>query len=342
MTTAATVQRWTGRETKVLRQSLRMSIRDFAAHLGVAERTVSKWEAGQDGVCPRPEMQAALDTALGTATDEVRSCFVLTTIGKDARTPPVEAGKPDFALLARQQAARVRTAVGLNHRDFARLLASLLAWSPTAADVHNWETTAVPPGDVMLALRSLEERPEESTDRLAGLTAVYPNRSELSTHLPASTLFEGARDIRAMGLSLNTLCQDYADRGWHSLVEQGARIRCLFLDPDGVAMPAREAEEGFPSGQLSALTKLNIGTMLRVRDRLSTELRGSLELATYDSTLRFNIMLMDDLCVAQPYLTDSRGVDAPAFVMRRQEREAGLYPVLERVFESQWERGRRL
>jgi hypothetical protein len=82
--------------------------------------------------------------------------------------------------------------------------------------------------------------------------------------------------------------------------------------------------------------------MLRVRDRLPAELRGNLELAAYDSTLRFNIMLVDGLCVAQPYLTDSRGVDAPAFVMRRQEQEAGLYPILEQVFESPWKRGQRL
>ncbi|WP_018785312.1 DNA-binding transcriptional regulator [Micromonospora sp. CNB394] len=45
-----TVQKWTGRETRMLRHALRMSIRDFAEHLGVSERTVSKWEAGRDAV----------------------------------------------------------------------------------------------------------------------------------------------------------------------------------------------------------------------------------------------------------------------------------------------------
>ncbi|WP_320065002.1 DUF5919 domain-containing protein [Micromonospora sp. RTGN7] len=337
-----TVQRWTGRETRALRHALRMSIKDFAAHLGVAERTVSKWEAGQETVCPRPEMQAALDTALGKANEEVRSRFASTANVGDSLRPPADAGRPDFVALAQQQTIRVRTAAGLNHENFARLLASLLTWSPTAADVRSWETVAVPPGDVMLALRSQEDRPEDSANQLAGLTAVYPNRSELSARLPASRLFDNARDIRATGLSLNVLCQDYADHGWHALVEKGAHIRCLFLDPDGAAIPAREAEEGFPSGQLSALTKLNIETMLRVRDRLPAELRSSLELATYDSTLRFNIVLVDGLCVTQPYLTESRGVDAPAFVMRRQERGAGLYPVFEQVFKSQWKRGRLL
>ncbi len=67
-----------------------------------------------------------------------------------------------------------------------------------------------------------------------------------------------------------------------------------------------------------------------------------MELATYDETLRFNIVLVDDLCVAQPYLTDSRGVDSPAFVVRRGQPGVGLYPVFEQVFESHWQRRRAL
>ncbi|MEV1145450.1 helix-turn-helix domain-containing protein [Micromonospora sp. NPDC049799] len=70
-----TVQAWTGRETRFLRHALRMSIRDFAEHLGVSERTVSKWEAGREAVHPRPEMQAALDTALGRASAEAARRF---------------------------------------------------------------------------------------------------------------------------------------------------------------------------------------------------------------------------------------------------------------------------
>ncbi len=41
-----TVQRWSGREARLLRDALRMSLRDFAAYLGVSDRTVSNWEAG--------------------------------------------------------------------------------------------------------------------------------------------------------------------------------------------------------------------------------------------------------------------------------------------------------
>lgn len=40
-----TVRRWTGLEAKLLREALRLSVRDFAAYLGVGMRTVNKWEA---------------------------------------------------------------------------------------------------------------------------------------------------------------------------------------------------------------------------------------------------------------------------------------------------------
>jgi hypothetical protein len=70
-----TVQRWSGREARALREAKRMSVRAFADHLGVGERMVSKWEAGGDSIIPRPVNQAALDTSLASADTEVRSRF---------------------------------------------------------------------------------------------------------------------------------------------------------------------------------------------------------------------------------------------------------------------------
>ncbi|NNH75454.1 XRE family transcriptional regulator [Nocardia uniformis] len=54
-----------------------MSIREFAAHLGVHERLVSKWEAGGNRVHPRPVNQAALDTSLARSDDVVRARFAV-------------------------------------------------------------------------------------------------------------------------------------------------------------------------------------------------------------------------------------------------------------------------
>ena len=73
----ATIQKWTGREARALREALRMSIRDFAARLGVSERAVSKWEAGGAAMTPRPDSQAMLDTTLQTASADARARFDL-------------------------------------------------------------------------------------------------------------------------------------------------------------------------------------------------------------------------------------------------------------------------
>lgn len=74
----ATVQRWTGAETKALRQAMRLSIRAFAAHLGVDARTVNKWEARGNAITLLPDTQALLDTALDRAPDHVQTRLALT------------------------------------------------------------------------------------------------------------------------------------------------------------------------------------------------------------------------------------------------------------------------
>lgn len=67
--------RWTGHEAGLLRTALRMSMRAFAAHLGVAERTVSKWERAGPRTTPWPDTQAILDTALAQAGDDAKARF---------------------------------------------------------------------------------------------------------------------------------------------------------------------------------------------------------------------------------------------------------------------------
>lgn len=70
-----TVRLWTGREARVLRGALRLSVRAFAEHLGVAPRTVSKWEQLGEATRPHPDTQAILDTALDRASTDVQLRF---------------------------------------------------------------------------------------------------------------------------------------------------------------------------------------------------------------------------------------------------------------------------
>ncbi len=71
----AIVQLWSGREARALREAKRMSIKAFAAHLGVSERMVAKWEAAGETIHPRPVNQAALDTSLACSGADVQERF---------------------------------------------------------------------------------------------------------------------------------------------------------------------------------------------------------------------------------------------------------------------------
>jgi DNA-binding XRE family transcriptional regulator len=87
----STVLQWSGREVRALREARRMSVREFAAHLGVSDRMVSKWEAGGDAIRPRPANQHALDTSLALASAEAKTRFGQFAVG---RTVHIEATGP--------------------------------------------------------------------------------------------------------------------------------------------------------------------------------------------------------------------------------------------------------
>jgi hypothetical protein len=179
-------------------------------------------------------------------------------------------------------------------------------------------------------------------DRYQDVKAIYATRSEFSSTVSPHSLFSGAASIRACGLSLNLLCQQYSTQSLRGLVERGGSIECLFLDPDGEAIRRREQEENYQLGTLSELTRINIRSLQeRVRDQLPEEARPRLRIGTYDETIRFNIILVDDsVGVVQPYLPAMRGIDSPTLVLERRWQDRGLYPVFEAIVSSLWTRAR--
>jgi hypothetical protein len=179
-------------------------------------------------------------------------------------------------------------------------------------------------------------RPAEA---FADVSAVFPTRGEFTYAMPPHSLFDEAEDIRAAGLSLNLLCQQYPDQRLHHLIENGTKLQCLFLDPDGEAIRAREREEGYTDRHLTTLTKLNIEVLTRLRNRLSAEANDRLLIAVYDETIRFNITLIDgETCIMQPYLPHARGVDSPTFLIERGVTGTGLYDTFDQIFAALWER----
>jgi Domain of unknown function (DUF5919) len=178
---------------------------------------------------------------------------------------------------------------------------------------------------------------------MADVAAVYASRSDFAASVEPRALFDGASRIRAAGLSLNLICQQVPDQHLRRMLADGAQLTCLFLDPDGEAIKAREQEEEYAPGVLVNLTSLNIQIMTRLRDHLPAHARERLQLAVYDETIRFNVLLVDDdVCVVQPYLPQSRGIDSPTLLIRRTGAPGGLYPIFEQVYDAIAERSRYL
>ncbi|MEE1741191.1 DUF5919 domain-containing protein [Streptomyces sp. BE147] len=262
--------------------------------------------------------------------------------------------RPDFQSLARGQFARAREAKGMSHEAFAELLTTMLGWPVGPDTVKLWETKSVPPGDALAAAELIVRQtpptltdvdPQDALtqivgDQFADLSAVFASRSEFQAKFPTSELLDNAREIRACGLSLNMLCQTYSEARLREIIENGTTLRCLFLDPEGRFIAEREKEEGYPEGRLSALTAMNLTILQeRVLQRLSPEAQGRCEIGVYDEPIRFSVLLLDgQLCVAQPYLPDVRGIDSLTLVIRKRRVSGGLYAAFEQVFSSLWER----
>ncbi|MCK9871868.1 HEAT repeat domain-containing protein [Nocardiopsis dassonvillei] len=71
------VARWTGREARAFREAKRMSVREFAAHLGVNDAAVSNWERRGTQAKLRYDTQQLLDTDLARSGPEVADRFEL-------------------------------------------------------------------------------------------------------------------------------------------------------------------------------------------------------------------------------------------------------------------------
>jgi hypothetical protein len=210
----------------------------------------------------------------------------------------------------------------------------------------------VPPADALLAAAkatdlSLDEWLEDPDDaasfpslrdRHSDVSHVFATRAEFAARSPPHKLLDKANRVDACGLSLNLLCQQYSTTSLRRLLDRGCVLRCLFLAPHAPVMLAREKEEGYRQGDLSALTQLNIDILVALRRSLAPDVQPRLELATYDQTMRFNLLLIDQrIGVVQPYLPFVRGLDSPTLVLRHRESADGLFPKFSEVFHALWE-----
>lgn len=124
---------WTGREARALRVASRLTVRGFAEQLGVAPRTVSKWEAGGAALRPLPVTQQILDTFLTRADQHVRQRYHDLTAQEVPMGPSEAVGGWDLEAWV---------------DDLDRVVACLARQEFTAAGalLGRWPTSNVPPG----------------------------------------------------------------------------------------------------------------------------------------------------------------------------------------------------
>lgn len=132
------VDTWTGADARRLRKiALRMSLREFADHLGVPHRTVSKWEQAGAALEPRPHMQAMLDTVLARADDAAKARFT------QAEASNHPADRPEGVHPSPVTARRGRTPVP-DRRQFLQTLGAVGMGASLDGIVHELETLAPP------------------------------------------------------------------------------------------------------------------------------------------------------------------------------------------------------
>ncbi|MER5202270.1 hypothetical protein [Streptomyces sp. NPDC002825] len=135
----ATVHEWTGLEALALRKALRLSVRRYSEHLGIAVNTISNWEKYRDKRRPNTESQAILDTALARAdaATHVRFETELAKLTAGEGTGP--AGGTSRVTIPRPRAWEYeswtddleRAVVALSHQNFAFADDLLRRWSST-------------------------------------------------------------------------------------------------------------------------------------------------------------------------------------------------------------------
>lgn len=117
------IERWTGRRIRALRDALRVTQVEFAEHLGVSARTVAYWDSNPE-MTPRPEMQAALDRVLAEAPPNVHERLAASFApGPQKNSASVEPGRT----LGADEAASLKRSLSLSQRLDPATIALLIA-----------------------------------------------------------------------------------------------------------------------------------------------------------------------------------------------------------------------
>lgn len=164
---------WQGKHASALQRAFRSTNEGFAGQLGVAVRTVAKWNANPD-LEQTAEMQQILDTALDQAPDQVKARFA--QIMSTANSPALLNNRSEDSNDITDLIAAI-TSGGTNGEAISQLEGAAAA----LAESH----TQVPPKKVLSQVLKLHGETQallRSTQRLSQQRTLYRIESDLLAH----------------------------------------------------------------------------------------------------------------------------------------------------------------
>ncbi len=157
---------------------------------------------------------------------------------------------------------------------------------------------------------------------------IYRNRAEFSSGFSYLRMFEDAKHVLGVGISLNAIVQNYSnDKIISALLEQRTTFTLCFLDPHGYYCREREREEQITPGIISGLTGVNIAQMQWVQQHIQNkdaESATRLQLLMYNVCPRFNIYLVDDTLMTVQAYGYGLSENVPIYVLKRK-RNNGIF-----------------
>lgn len=280
-------------------------------------------------------------------------------LGKVVNLRRNPAYKPDLATLAREQVVAGRRKLGLTQREFAELLSPLLGWSPTPEIVDGWETTAVPPGDVILAIGMATSNAEQNV-----LTVALTSDAERVVDILGGVVGDlnrvlGAPDVirayETRGMitrsQWNGIIEDCKNHVWlYGMAElgyalddavpgllrkaavSGCDIRVLLLDPNYTGASDIDVDEGNPPGTLSPRIRA-----ARARfSEMMAQCDGRMHVRVYNAPPTVSIVRGDDRMLVTPYLRFFVGGNSPTFELEDIP-EGKMFDRYCRHFETVWQ-----
>lgn len=183
-----------------------------------------------------------------------------------------------------------------------------------------------------------DKYPFKRSIRYLDTACVFASRTSFDNCIGVQRIFSQAKEIKAMGISLNSIILNWGRNDLLRLIQNPtSKLMLLFLDPESDSTKMRESDESLPQGTISQITRTNLNIIKRLSKEIGDD-SNKLMYRLYDMTPYINMYIIDNkVIILQHYLSGLRGQEAPVFVIKDEGNESGLFNVYNALFKKTWE-----